>query len=167
MRKITTVLISILFLAVVACAQVTVKIDSIDVREDDQTVYLTVTRAGIDYEFHADTPIMNEISTMAYLRKHSERYAVLILGKMYREADWKRFKTEDNSNLEAFKDWIADGHKNLIGQDENGDPIYQIIEKKNHKSTHPKWIKLEQEIDAINSWSEMRAFLKKIIRRIK
>ena len=167
MKKTTMLFIGILFLASLSFAQLSVTINAIEINDDDQTVYVTLTYNGTDYEFHGDTPIMNEADTLQYLITNKEEYIKLILSKMYPGADWKRFKTNENSNFQAIKDWISGGHKNLIGEDENGNPIYEVIKKKPFKSTHPKWVKLEKEIDSISNLAEAKAFLKKIVKRIK
>ena len=40
-------------------------------------------------------------------------------------------------DLESMEQWIADGHKIIIGYDEEEQPIYEVIEKVPWTSTHP------------------------------
>ena len=145
---------------------ITATINAIRVNQEDQTVYITLDRDGTEYKFHADTPILDEPDTLAYLTKRKDEYFSLIIGKMYPGSDWIRFKTDDNTTLEAILAWVADGHRNLIGEDENGDPVYLTIELIPYQSTHPIWVQLETEIDSITTIAGLRVFLKKIIRRI-
>lgn len=159
-----------LVLTVLSFGEVGIRVDATEaIDENRQTVFFTVTIDGGDYEFHGVVPAMDEAATRQYVETRKEEYAVLVLGKMYKRADWKRFRTEQNSDLEAFGEWISDGHRNIIRRTEGDNQIneYTIIEKVPFRSTHPEWLKLEKEIDGLNSMAKMRAFLKKIIRRIK
>lgn len=136
---------------------------------DRQMVFFTVTKDGTDYEFsHGAVPVSlttnSQIKT--WLLKRKEELYLLVLRKMYPEADYSEFKTKENTNLEAMQDWIDAGHKNKIGEDENEDPIYEIIDKVPYVSNHPKWVKAIIEIDAINDLADAKVFLKKLVRYI-
>ncbi len=166
-KKTILTAIAILVFASFATAQITYSLDAIVEHEEDQTVYFTITIKDVDYEFHADTPILAGSNLLNWFKDRQDKIYRLILMKMYPGADYRRFKTEDNTELDAIKEWIADGHRNIIGYDEEENPIYEVIEKRPFKSTHPMWVKAEKEIDAISNLEELKAFLKKIIRYIK
>lgn len=125
------------------------------------------------YEFSAgDVPVALDTNAKVstWLKKNEDFYMFLILQRMYRKgeawADWKRFKTEENTQLEAMEAWIADGCRNIVGyEDEEGTiPIYEVIEKKSFRSTHPAHLKLEKEIDAVDIGNETK--LKKLLKDI-
>ena len=165
MRKIAFVLL-LIFCSISIYSQ-TIEIDAIVEHEEDQTVYFTITIKDVDYEFHVDTPILTGADLLNWFKNRQDKIYRLILMKMYPGSDYLRFRTENNTELDAIKDWIADGHRNIIGYDEEENPIYEVIEKRPFKSTHPTWVKAEKEIDAISNLEELKAFLKKIIRYIR
>ena len=139
--------------------------------EEDQIVYFTITIKNVDYEFHADTPILSGENLLNWFKDRQDKIYRLILMKMYPGADYRRFRTEDNTELDAIKLWVQKGCKNriIISYDEEENPIhnYIVIEKRPFKSTHPFWIKALTEIDEISNLEELKAFLKKIIRHIR
>ena len=141
-----------------------ITINSIRENDDDQTIFFTLKEDGENYEFSADIPIMPDGEVLDYLEANSEKYLVLILDKTYRGADWKRFKTNENSDLQAMKTWIQKGHKNKI---KDGDKWkYKVIEKTPFKSNHPSWVKIDKDIEAIKNISQVKVALRKIVRRI-
>lgn len=134
-----------------------------------QVVFFTVGKDGKGYEFsHGSVPVSlttdNQIKAWLFARK--EKLYVQVLRKMYPGVDCSDFKTGSNTSLEAMQDWIDAGHKNKIGEDENEDPIYEVIDKIPYVSNHPKWTKAIAEIDAINSLADAKVFLKKLVRYI-
>ena len=149
---------------------ITLNINAIRENDTDQTVCFTATVDTKSYEWHCDMPIMPEVEVREYLIEHKDRFFRLLLGKIYPGADINPFKTEDNTELEAIQAWIAAGHKNIVkvGEDEEGNDITEerIIEKREFKGTHPKWVKAEKMIDNISSLADIKAFLKKIVRYI-
>jgi len=170
-KKIILTAIAIMVFASFAMAQITYSLDAIVEHENDQTVYFTITIKNVDYEFHADTPLITGAELLQWFKNRQDKIYRLIIMKMYPGSDYRRFKTEDNTELEAILAWMQDGHKNqiIIDHDEDENPIYDyvIIEKKPFRSTHPMWIKAEKMIDEISNLEELKAFLKKIIRHIR
>ena len=132
-----------------------------------QIVFFTVTKDGTDYEFsHGAVPVSltTDAQIKTWLLARKEELYLLLLRKTYPGADYSEFKTEENINLEAMQAWIDAGHKNKIGEDENEDPIYEVIDKVPYISNHPKWVKAIIEIDAINDLADAKVFLKKLVR---
>lgn len=166
-KKTMLTAIAIMIFASFATAQITYSLDAIVEHSEDQTVYFTITIKDVDYEFHADTPILAGADLLNWFKDRQDKIYRLILMKMYPGSDYRRFKTEDNTELDAIKLWVQDGHKNIIGYDEEENPIYEVIEKRLFKSTYPFWVKIEKEIDSISNMAKLKAFLKKIIRHIK
>ena len=126
------------------------------------------------YDF-SDGRILIALDTNAkvltWLKKNEDFYMFLILQKMYRDgdvwADWQRFKTGKNTNLEAMQDWIAKGCKNKIqvGLTKTGNPKYgyQVIQKLPWRPTHPSNLKLETEVDKITTLEGLKEIVKKVI----
>jgi len=166
-KKAILTAIAIMLFASFATAQVTYSLDAIVEHKEDQTVYFTITIQNVDYEFHADTPLIKGTKLLQWFKDRQDKIYRLIIMKMYPGCDYRRFKTEDNTELDAIRAWVQDGHRNIIGYDEEENPIYEVIEKKPFKSTHPMWIKALVEIDNISNLEELKTFLKKIIRYIK
>lgn len=142
-------------------------IEIIHVREndDDFTVYFKIDIDGEIYEFHGDVPKGED--QQIWLEKKQDFIRFLILQKMYKEADWQRFKTDNNTRLEAMEAWIADGHKNQIQVEtfKNGKPQYkyEVVEKQPWRSTHPPALGLEADIEALTINSGLKKVLKRFI----
>lgn len=138
------------------------------INDEDKTIFFTVEIESKSFSWHADIPI--DAEPIEYLRANKDKLHFLLLNKQYRDADWKAFKTGDNTELEAIQGWVASGHFNIIkvGEDEEGNDITeeQVIEKQEFKGTHPKWVKAEKLIDDIQNLDDIKAFLKKIVRYI-
>lgn len=134
--------------------------------EDDQTVFFKIMIDSDVYEWHADIP--KDADPQAHLEAMKDKIHFLILGKMYREADWQRFKTEKNTDTEAFEEWVKKGHKNkvVIGQTKKGKPKYgyEIIEKQKWKSTHPKHITMIKKIEASSVDKQTKDLLKEMVK---
>lgn len=165
MRKIAFILL-IIFCSVSIYSQ-TIEINATVKHETDQTCFITITYKGTDYEFHIDTPLMNESDVLIWIRARKEKIAYLILLKQYPGTDISEYLVEGETKLSAMIEWIKDGHRNIIGYDEEENPIYEVIEKKLFRSTHPMWVKAEKMIDDISNMAELKVFLKKIIRYIR
>lgn len=166
-KKTMLTAIAIMIFASFATAQITYSLDAIVEQEESQTVFFTITIQSVDYEFHAQTPLLTGQDLLNWFKDRQDKIYRLIIMKMYPGCDYRRFRTEDNTELEAIQAWVQDGHRNIIGYDEEENPIYEVIEKKPFKSTHPMWVKAEKEIDAISNLEELKTFLKKIIRYIR
>ena len=94
-----------------------------------------------------------------WLMERKEKIFVLTLNKVFPGADYMmRFKTSDNSDLEAFMAWVQDGHKQEDGT---------VIPDSGWRGNHPKWIEWETEIDAITNLAGVKVVLKKIVRGMK
>ena len=165
-KKAILIAIAIVLFASFAMVQ-TIEIDAIRENQTDQTCFITINYKGTNYKFHVDTPLMSESDVLIWIKARKEKIAYLILLKQYPGADMSRFLAEGETKLSAIIAWIQDGHRNIIGYDEEENPIYEVIEKKPFKSTHPFWIKALTEIDEISNLEELKAFLKKIIRHIR
>lgn len=149
-------------------------IELISVEPRDETRQMAYFKVD-EYEFSAgNVPIELDTTAkvLAWLKKNEDFYMFLILQKMYRKgeiwADWGRFKTEKNTNLEAMNEWISKGHKNQIqvGTLKNGKPKYEyvVIEKLPFRSTHPPYLKAHKKIDSANIDSKMKTLLKDIVK---
>ena len=148
----------------------TLEINAKEKRNDKfQVVFFTLSANGEDYEFsHGAVPINLDTDSKikAWLIERKDRLYYMILRKQFPGADTKYMDDPDKSDIENFLAWVQFGHKNKIGEDEHGDPIYQVIEKVPLKSNHPRWIKAIDEIEAISSLADAKVFLKKIVRYI-
>jgi len=135
--------------------------------EDDKTAFFKITIDCEVYEWHGDCP--QDADPQAYLESIKDKIHFLILQKMYPDADWQRFKTEENTDLAAFQKWISEGCKNkiIVGYYKNGKPKYgyEVIEKKPWKSTHPPELKLTDKIDSLTVTPDLKSVLKDIIMR--
>ena len=119
--------------------------------ESDKTVFFKITLDGEVYEWHGDCP--QDADSKEYFEAMADKIHFLILQRMYQEADWQRFKTDENSELEAMLAWIADGCRNkiIISYYKSGNPKYgyKVIEKQEWRSTHPPALKLTDKIDSL------------------
>lgn len=121
------------------------------------------------YEF-TDSNVPAELNTdkraLAWLKKNEDRYMFLILQRLYRDgktwADWQRFKTDKNTELEAFQKWVKAGHRNLTGE-EGGKKIYQVISKQPWRSIHPKGLVLKIQIAKAKTVADIKKILDKMI----
>lgn len=104
----------------------------------------------------------------AHLDARADEFKLLILRKQYPESDHLRFKTKDNTEFEAMKEWIAKAHKNKIqiGLTGTGNPkySYEIIEKQELEYKHPKSIRLLALIEASTVAKEVKDLLKEIVK---
>lgn len=140
--------------------------------EDDITVFfkIDIKEEAESIEWHADMR-PKDADPQAYLKNIEDKLHFLILQKMYRGgdtwADWQRFKTDENTELEAMQEWIKAGHKNKIqtGLTKAGKPKYgyRIIEKQPWKSTHPPELAVAKDIDALDVKEDLKKVLKKVI----
>lgn len=140
--------------------------------EDDITVFfkMDIKEEMEPIEWHCDVR-PKDADIQKYLEANEDRYHFLILQKMYRDgdtwADWQRFKTNENTKLQAMQAWIADGHKNqiIVGYYKNENPIikYQVIEKQPWKSTHPPELALKAEADKATTLADLKEVVKKSI----
>ena len=103
---------------------------------NDLLVYFKITIDKEAFEWHGSCP--KDVDPKTHFEAMANKIHFLILQKMYPDADWQRFKADINTELEAMEAWIADGHRNLVGQDEAGNSIYEVIEKEAWKFSHPR-----------------------------
>lgn len=137
-------------------------IEIVHVRENesDNTAFFKLSVKEETVEFHGD--FQKDADPKEYWEAREDYLVFLVLNKMYREADWKRFQEDDMTQLEAMLEWIAKGHKNLIGKEGNK-KIYKVIKKKKWHSTHPPYIKKLRKIEESNESEELKELLKEIV----
>ena len=137
------------------------------INENDKTIFFKITIDCEAYEWHGDCP--KDADSQVYFEGMKDKVHFLILQKMYREADWQRFKTDENTDLQAFQKWISEGCKNkiIVGYYKTGNPKYgyEVIEKKPWVSTHPPELKLTDKIDSLTVTPDLKSVLKDIIMR--
>lgn len=139
------------------------EINHIRQNKNDQTVFFTLIKGSNSYPFHADVPHELEgVALEAYLTSKKNFIFLLILRKLYKGADYSEFIAVDKTELQAMQAWIQAGHKNKVGEDEEGNPVYEVIPKGEWKSTHPEFIE-ESEIDGVDSFAKLRPILKKAL----
>lgn len=114
-----------------------ISINGIRENENDKTIFFTIV---IDapptiYKWHADVPSSVK-DVLGYLNQREDKLHVLVHVNEYPGSDFMRFKTEENTELEAMHEWIAEGCENSDGM---------VIDKVEWKSTHPDWIQEEEE----------------------
>jgi len=143
-----------------------IEIISTKENKDDQTAFFKLTYDNEDYEFHGDCP--KGVDPQEHFTATEDDLTFLILGKMYQDADWERFKTDKNTKLEAMQAWITDGHRNkvIIGETKAGKPKYgyEVIEKKPWQSTHPPHIEVLKKIDDAEIDDNIKELLKDIVK---
>lgn len=168
MRRITILVLAVAFLSGSLFSQIIVAVNGTrQIDEERQVVFFTATYNSVNYEWHGNTPVLTGVELTNWLTARRGKLVVGILWKIYPDADFMRFKTDANTRFTAVKEWIQAGHKNLVDEDEQGDPIYEVIVKQEFKSTHPPWIKWEAQIDAVTTIEELKLILKKIIKKIQ
>ena len=76
-----------------------IEIISVRQNENDQTVFFTIDVPGEKdpLDFHGDCPL--ESSPQDYFDNIADEIRFLILCKMYKDADWQRFKNSENTIL--------------------------------------------------------------------
>ena len=143
-------------------ATITFTVQAKEQRDDKrQVVYFTIERNGYEFRYsHGSVPIEanTDAKIIAWLMERKDKIFVLTLNKVFPGADYMRFKTEENTDLEAFMLWVQDGHKQEDGT---------VIPDSGWRGNHPKWIEWETEIDAITNLAGVKVVLKKIVRGMK
>jgi hypothetical protein len=120
-----------------------------------QTVFFVLARNGESFKFHGDVPDgLTEAQTAAWLAAREDEIYLLILRRLYPEADVSKFQKPDVRPLDVFLAWIKAGCKNPDGK---------IIAKEPWVSTHPPMIALKAELDAATTVAQVKAVLAKII----
>lgn len=95
-----------------------------------------------------------------YLEARRDEWHLFCLKKTWKGADIKRFQVEGKSELEAFLDWIEDGHRNIIGYEDEEEqiPIHEVITNHPYHGTHPpqfEWIEMIEEANSIPDLKEV------------
>lgn len=114
--------------------------------ETRQTAFVTIS--GINAQVYkiqvGNVPIEldTDEAVLVHLNSRSEELHFFCLGKTYPGYDISEFKINENTDLEAFQEWIEAGCKNriLIGHDEETDePIYkeEVITNHTYAGNHP------------------------------
>ena len=97
----------------------------------------------------------------AYCEANIERLLMNLRYKEYRKAP-------ASMDLTEFETWIAQGHKIQTGTDENDKPIYKVIEKKDFKGTHPRFVHpLKAKTANAKSVPALKAIVLEILDEIK
>lgn len=125
--------------------------------EKRQRAFISVSGVNAEtYDFEVgNVPI--ELDTdglvQTYLETRRDEFHLFCLKKTWKGADIKRFQVEGKSELKAFLDWIDDGHKNIIGYEDEEEeiPIYEVISNHPYHGTHPP------QFDWIESFSNENA----------
>jgi len=132
----------------------------------DKTVFFKFTIENEVYPWHADCPLDKDPQT--YLESIKDKITLLIFNRLYPENDHKRFMKDDTSELESAKLWIKDGCRNKVqvGLYKSGNIKYgyEVIEKREWKYRHPKWLRLEAKIENSAIDKETKDLLKEIIK---
>jgi len=130
--------------------------------ETDKTVFFSIDILGEDnpIEWHADVPLNKDSQT--HLESIEEKITLLILRRFYPDSDYLRFFVKERTEIEAFYTWITAGHRNIIGK-EDGKNVYEIIEKKAWKSTHPPHLKKLKLVDEADIPTALQMLLKDVI----
>jgi hypothetical protein len=141
-----------------------------------QVVCFTLVDGKDSYEWHCNAPVFATVKELqAHLDMNADRYLVDILLAQY---PWARYSpAEGESELDAFRAWIAAGALNNEGEDEAGNPIPVPVEKVPFVSTHPPEVAGTERLidgkkisaatvanlDSATTVDELRAVLKTIL----
>ena len=141
---------------------ITITIQATEIRDElRQVAYFTIERNGYEFRYtHGSVPIEADTDEkiIAWLMERKEKIFVLTLNKVFPGADYMRFKTDKNIDLEAFMAWVKAGRKQEDGT---------VIPDSGWRGNHPKWIGWETQIDAITNLAGVKVALKKIVRGMK
>ena len=111
--------------------------------------------------------LMDDKDVQAHLASREEEIVLVVLRKMYPEADISPFREEGKSELEAMQAWIDNGCKNKIqiGFYKNGNPKYgyEVIERQEIEYRHPPEVALKAEIAVANTVPKLKAVMEKFI----
>ncbi len=126
--------------------------------ESDKTVFFKLDYNDETVDWHADIPLDKD--PQVYLEAMEDNLVFLILNKIYPEAQWRRFKTEENNQREAMESWIEDGHRNIVGYEDEEEqiPIYEVITNHPYHGTHPPqfdWIEMIENASSIPDLKEV------------
>ena len=101
-----------------------------NVKNKFQNIFITVDVDGpIKYTHTAPIGLSGQ-GLQDYVDSREDQYKLNILKDLYSGCP-------SFGDLESMEQWIADGHKIIIGYDEEEQPIYEVIEKVPWTSTHP------------------------------
>ena len=117
---------------------------------------------NVPIELDTDQKVLDHLAA----RESEVRFVMLL--KQYPEADWKRFRTQQNDDLAALQAWIAAGCKNAVlqGQDEEGKAVFKevAVERVPLGYKIPKDAALiGQAIDGAKTLAELKTVLKNLI----
>lgn len=119
------------------------------------------------YQFHiGNVPV--ELDTdeaiQEWLDARIDKWHLFCLKKTWIGADISPFRIEGKSELEAFLDWVDDGHRNIIGYDEEENPVYEVISNHLYAGTHPHAIEWLEAMEGAEGWSQGKTVLLQMIK---
>lgn len=130
--------------------------------ENRQRAFISVSGVNAEtYDFEmANIPI--ELDTdevvLAHLETRKDFLHLFCLKKTWVGADISPFQIDGKTELEAFLDWIDDGHRNITGYDEEEEPIYEVITNHPYHGTHPPqfhWIEMIEKANSVPDLKEV------------
>lgn len=135
--------------------------------EKRQIAFVSVSGVNAQvYEFSVGN-VPAELGTneavQAYLETRIDEWHLYCLRETYVGAEITRFQIEGKTELEAFQDWVDDGHKNIVSYDED-EPIYEVITNHDYPGTHPKALEWLEEMEATTGWPQGKIALIKMIK---
>lgn len=108
-------------------------------------VFFTLTDDdSVEYRSHAAIP-SDTANIQALLDDNIETYYLHILLKQYPGSDYKRMS--GNTDLLKMQNWISAGHKRIIGTNEEGTTLYEVITQVPFEPTHAGHASAPEYID--------------------
>ena len=136
--------------------------------ETRQRVFISISGVNANaFEFEmANIPIELETdeAVLAHLEQKEDFLHLFCLRKTWIGAEISRFQVEGKTELEAFLDWIDDGHRNITGYDEEEEPIYEEIANHPYPGTHPHALEWLEEMEAAVGLEQVKAANIKMIK---
>jgi len=133
--------------------------------KDRQIAFIKID--GQDFSVGNVPASLDDAKCLAHLQGREQKIRFVMLLKQYPEAEFRQFKKEGMSDLEAMQSWVDNGCKNKIqvGQDEEGKAILQdvIIEAQPIAYKIPKEITALAAIDSAKTIAELKVAIKAIM----
>ena len=131
--------------------------------EGRQWLHLTITLDNADYTYNHVAPAgLSPAQLSAYVSARARTYALDILRDIYPGADYSSHQGTDD--LDRFQAWIAAGCVNKETKTVNGKTITvdRKIDKTPYRVSHPEWLSIEDDINAISTLEDVKTVLKKL-----
>ena len=108
-------------------------------------VYFTITDDNsIEYRSHAAIP-SDTTDIQALLDANIETYYLHVLLKQYPGSDYERMA--GSTSLLKMQAWIDDGHRRVVGTNEEGTTLYEVITQVPFENTHSGHASAPEYID--------------------